>query len=60
MRGVLCGSFEMLDSTTGVWDKVTCWKCIDHREKHKNDRQKKCLRRKAERAEAAEDGDECE
>lgn len=44
--GPMCGAFKIEDRFTGQWSKTSCSKCLEWREKHKYDRQKKWRQRK--------------
>ena len=40
--GPICGNMDLgEDETTGQWAKVNCQACLDWRESHKYDRQKR-------------------
>lgn len=52
-QGPMCGKLKPGDQTTGSWAKTNCQGCLDWRELHKNDRQKRYQKRKA----ADADGD---
>lgn len=47
--GPLCGNFKMGDDTTGDWKKTSCAKCLEWREKHQYDRQKRYAKREADK-----------